>query len=108
MESSEQMKVSTLRRACCRIGVAHINNSSKYRGEMISQKWGEQKVIKRYMKNDERRVIRNQDGYLEHVIDMNRERSIEQNQEATGESLSPQREEWWCSDEPCFVRERKK
>jgi hypothetical protein len=42
-----------------------------------------------YLMNDERRVIRNQDLYLEHVHDMNRERSIEQNKEATGESRSP-------------------
>ena len=37
---------------------------------MINQKLEEGKVIKRYMKNDERRVIRNQNGYLEHVDDM--------------------------------------
>jgi hypothetical protein len=37
---------------------------------MVHQKLDEEKLIKRYMKNDERRVTWNQDGYLEHVDDM--------------------------------------
>ena len=37
---------------------------------MVHQKLEGEEVIKRYMKNDERRGIRNQDGYLEQVDEM--------------------------------------
>jgi hypothetical protein len=64
------MKAGTLRRHVPEYGLQKLTASSKYRGEIIHQKLEEGKVIKRYMKNDERRVIRNQNGYLEHVDDM--------------------------------------